>query len=701
MANHETNWILRFIDQITKPLQTPTKATKELSDTVDKVTASLDTMDDATREVAKSSLKSHKDLTEGIAREEKQLVNLKKRLEDAGDALDPLQKGVIDFDIKQAETKIRRYKEQLVEVEAELDDLAKKPDPAPIKNNFTEIFGDLKNSISGIFDDLQSGNIGGLEATFEVIQTGLKGITRAAWAFITTPIGIAIAALAGIGLVTADFVKYNEAAREANIITHQITQISGEALSDARIRGQVIADTFGQDFERTLEIAKNNVQAFGVSWNEAFDNIQDGLIRGGMANDEYYDSLREYPRLFANAGFTMKEFQRTVNTGIDLGMYADKLPDAIKEFGISITEQTDSAKIALENAFGKKFTDNIFKNITNGSITAKDALQLIAEETERVGVNSKDAAVLTADLFRGAGEDAGGFTNIIDAMNAVLNETPDALSDIETHLDQVADANLRLAEAKREALESDSYIAFAQQMESFWTEIKIGYYNFITFLREWFDTVTKFYAQLLGVIVVVPKTIKETFLNVMEDLGHLVQTFLSAGEIIDDALHFRWDDARKGFANFNKDLKEDLLNLGKDLIIQPGVDLANAFHDTGKNIDMGREIAAYYGKQTSLDEPQGPKEGDTKIVDGVKYIFKNGQWVPVKVDKSTGTGLGDRESSLNGNGRGGAITMTLNVTNNFNVKNGEDIMSKSEQIIDMVVSGINSRVKDGLIAATA
>src|SRR5690606_34034669 len=159
-------------------------------------------------------------------------------------------------------------------------------------------------------------------------------------------------------------------------------------------------------------------------------------------------------------------------TGIDLGMYSDKLPDAIKEFGISVTEQTQSSRDALENAFGKKFTDKLFKNISNGSITAKQALQEIAKETERVGVNSKDAAVLTADLFRGAGEDAGGFTNIIDAMNTVLNETPDALTEIESHLDSVADANLRLAEAKKEALESDDYIAFAQQMESFWTEIK-------------------------------------------------------------------------------------------------------------------------------------------------------------------------------------------------------------------------------------
>lgn len=686
MANHETNWILRFIDQITKPLQTPTKATKELSDTVDKVTASLDSMDDATREVAKSSLKSHKDLTEGIAREEKQLVNLKKRLLDAGDALDPLQRGVIDFDIKQAETKLRRYREQLVEVEGELDDLAKKPDPEPIKNNFTEIFGDLKGSISGIFDDLQIGNIGGIEAKFSAIQAGLTGITRAALAFIATPIGIAIAALAGIGLVTADFVKYNEAAREANIITHQITQISGEALSDARIRGQGIADTFGQDFERTLEIAKNNVQAFGVSWNEAFDNIQDGLIRGGMANDEYYDSLREYPRLFANAGFTMKEFQRTVNTGIDLGMYSDKLPDAIKEFGLSINEQTDSARKALEGAFGRKFTDSLFKNISDGSITAKDALKLIADETERVGVNATDAAVLTADLFRGAGEDAGGFTNIIDAMNAVLNETPDALSDIETHLDQVADANLRLAEAKREALESDSYIAFAQQMESFWTEIKIGYYDFITFLTNWFQTVTRFYAQLIGVVVSVPKTIKDTFLKITEDLKLLIGTFLSAGEIIDDALHFRWSNAREGFKNFKADLTEDLKNLGNDIVLAPAeliVNATKAFKETGENIDMGREIAAYYAKQNGLDEPvagktkdgENPKGNDPKL-------------------------LKDKESTLNG-GSGRAINMTLNVVNNFNVKDGADIMGKSEQIIDMVVSGINARVKDGLIAATA
>lgn len=116
------------------------------------------------------------------------------------------------------------------------------------------------------------------------------------------------------------------------------------------------------------------------------------------------DSLKEYPRLFAQAGFTVDEFQKIVNTGIDMGIYSDKLPDAIKEFSLEIMEETATAREALENAFGQEFTNKIFTGIQDGSLTSKDALALISAEAETIGLNAQQAQLLTADLFKGAGK---------------------------------------------------------------------------------------------------------------------------------------------------------------------------------------------------------------------------------------------------------------------------------------------------------
>jgi hypothetical protein len=96
-----------------------------------------------------------------------------------------------------------------------------------------------------------------------------------------------------------------------------------------------------------------------------------------------------------------------VNSGIDLAIYQDKLPDAIKEFALSVNEQTKGVSDALKNAFGASFTTTLLKGIKDGSISVKQALSLISEEAKRIGLNAQQAQQLTADLFRGAGEDAG------------------------------------------------------------------------------------------------------------------------------------------------------------------------------------------------------------------------------------------------------------------------------------------------------
>jgi hypothetical protein len=86
--------------------------------------------------------------------------------------------------------------------------------------------------------------------------------------------------------------------------------------------------------------------------------------------------MREYPTFFASAGYSIKDFQNLVNSGIDLAIYQDKLPDAIKEFALSVNEQTKGVSDALKNAFGASFTTTLLKGIKDGSISVKQLSRL-------------------------------------------------------------------------------------------------------------------------------------------------------------------------------------------------------------------------------------------------------------------------------------------------------------------------------------
>jgi hypothetical protein len=58
----------------------------------------------------------------------------------------------------------------------------------------------------------------------------------------------------------------------------------------------------------------------------------------------------------------------------------------------------------------------LLKGIKDGSISVKQALSLISEEAKRIGLNAQQAQQLTADLFRGAGEDGGALKIFEDVI---------------------------------------------------------------------------------------------------------------------------------------------------------------------------------------------------------------------------------------------------------------------------------------------
>lgn len=345
--------------------------------------------------------------------------------------------------------------------------------------------GDSLNNVSNLWGDfttnLRSGDIRG---AFGSVRTGIQGATRAAWAFIATPIGAAIAALVAIGAATKAWFDFNNQVVAINKNLEAITNETGAAVDSIRIRASALNDVFDVDLAESTKTAKKLVEQFGISYAEAFDSIEEGLIRGGTANDEYLDSLSEYGTFFATAGFSVSEFQGIVNAGFDLGIYADKLPDAIKEFDLKIREQTTATKDALVNSFGIGFSDELLNKINTGAVSTKEALELINEESKKVSLSVKEQATLTADLFGGAGEDAGGFAIILEAVNEGITSLEKPYNDIEKAQRKQIDNQKEIRRLTDEAFKSDEFVKFKNALIQGWDEIKISVLETIVAIKE-------------------------------------------------------------------------------------------------------------------------------------------------------------------------------------------------------------------------
>jgi hypothetical protein len=212
--------------------------------------------------------------------------------------------------------------------------------------------------------------------------------------------------------------------------------------------------------------------------------MQTGILATNGANDELLASISEYSTFFADAGFSVDEFTSIVNAGFDLGIYTDKLPDALKEADISLREQTKATTEALTNAFGEEFTGDILNQINIGALSTKDALTLISLEAEKVGLTAEQAATLTADVFRGAGEDAGGALKVFEAVAVGVGGASNELDEYGKSLEKEIGRTVEMAEEMDEALMSPNFIAFQETLAEIGHAFKMIVVDALSFVMD-------------------------------------------------------------------------------------------------------------------------------------------------------------------------------------------------------------------------
>jgi hypothetical protein len=232
---------------------------------------------------------------------------------------------------------------------------------------------------------------------------------------------------------------------------------------------------------------------------------------------------------FQKLGFTAEESLNLVNKGFEEGVFNDKLPDAIKEVGLSLEEGTKASQEALTNAFGKAFSDNLFKSVQNGTLSTKDALIQIGQEADKVGLNLQQQGELTAAVFRGAGEDAGGALKIIDLLTESqtrgLSETEQAYED------------LRIANERYNAVQSELFEI--ENFGSVWANIKAEALNFFVDVIDYIAELKKDLQPLIDLIGIGLSNSFDTVKTVFQVVfGALAGTLKSIGIAIGGLIDF-------------------------------------------------------------------------------------------------------------------------------------------------------------------
>ena len=415
--------------------------------------------------------------------------------------------------------------------------------------------GNYKEGFLSALEAFKSGDFqGGLKQIRDLgsgVGDSLKGMVTQARAFIATPIGAAITAVASIGLISKYVVDFNKGLTESNEKLRSLG-VRSQDISKVRSEIQGTAETFGKEFDEIADKANSLAKAYSIPISEANAIIRNGLADGGAANEEFLDSLGEYDVFFQKAGFSAQEFINIINSGDDLGIYADKLPDAIKEAGLALDEQTKTTRDALVNAFGASFSDDILKKVRTGELTTKEALNSIASEAEKANLNQQQLAQLTADVFKGAGEDAGGALVILKTISAAAK----------TELTGIAKAQADLAIANENYNKEQARLFEIGDFGTTWTNIKTKAIEFFTatlrYISDFKDAIQPI-IDLVGVVLanawaVITANV-ETAFNIIKAgfqvIGNVVSTFINVFKaLINGDFQGALDAIKQGFLNF-------------------------------------------------------------------------------------------------------------------------------------------------------
>ena len=375
---------------------------------------------------------------------------------------------------------------------------------------------------------------------------------------LSSPLGIAGA---GIGAVVALGSAWRDASLEVEknrLEVEQLTGVTGEYANVVAGTAEAIQQTFGIETAESLRAVNTLTRELGGSLDENLNLMSEAAALTGDNFNEALDVIKEYPAQFAGLGVSAKQFLSIATSPIQDGIYSDKGVDAIKEALISVRELTPATRAALDG-IGLS-GDAIQQRIAQGSSTLFDEVQNISARLSELPPQSQEVGTAIADIFRGAGEDAGirylstikdinlEFDGLLDGaseqiqrqaelakINAELNTTWNSLFDSSGEFFSQAEVGLKsvLLQGLQGAIRGlETLINGFVGLFNNSVVVRAGFNLLFANLKTGLDIALSAFDQLLNAGSTIGKVISAVLTGDFEDIGGIIKEGFAEGASI-------------------------------------------------------------------------------------------------------------------------------------------------------------------------
>lgn len=425
-----------------------------------------------------------------------------------------------------------------------------------------------------------SANGKGLKGVFDGAITNAKAFGTTLMGFMTNPVFLALAGIAGVGVAFKWFYDYNKGILESTRLTREFTGLSGKELKSVRSEIQATADTYGKDFKETLEAVDTLQAQYGYSAKEALKIVNDGFQAGADLNGDMIAKIKQYAPAFHDAKISGQELVATIQQTRS-GIFSDSGLALIQMGSKKIREMSSSTAKALDDIgiSSKK----VQKDLKNGTKSTFDVLKEISTKMKTIPHDSKEMGAVLKDVFGKQGANAGiKMIEQLDTMNVDLNKLKDTTGKWGEKMNAQRKANAELNKTMSALFDmSDKgFGGMISQVKLLTTQgitaLLKGLISTINYFIDMYNQSMLFRAGIHGLIVNFKNlwNASKLVFNIIIDGFKAVGRYAKAwGDIIEGIATFSFDKIKKGvnglFTSYTATFKEawgDVKSFAKDTV---------------------------------------------------------------------------------------------------------------------------------------
>lgn len=407
----------------------------------------------------------------------------------------------------------------------------------------------------------------GLNGFFEQAKTSAKAFGSTLMGFMSNPVFIALAGIAGAGVAFKWFFDYNKGIEESARLTREFLGITGDSLKAVRSEIQATADTYGKDYKEVLEAVDVLTSQYGYDTQEALKIVNDGFQSGADLNGDMIDKIKQYAPAFHDAGIAGKELVATIQQTRS-GIFSDSGMELIQMGSKRIREMSTATAGALD-AIGIS-SKKVQADLESGSKSTYDVIKMISTRLKELPQNSQAVGNVLKDVFGRQGANAGlKMIEQLDTMNTDLDKLKGTTGEYGEKLNEQREANEELNKVLS-AMFDMSDKGFGEMLISVKTltvqgitKLLKGVINVINYL---IDLYNESMVVRAGVQLIVRSfknlwnTVKLVFNLIIDGVKSIARSFKGLADIVEGVVTLSFDKIKSGvnqiMSNYGKTIKE-------------------------------------------------------------------------------------------------------------------------------------------------